>query len=131
MNHQVEKSKYFCFPKKEKLCNEKDISNLFKKSKSIYLYPFKLYYFGSSPVGVLPKILFSVPKKNFKKAVDRNNIKRKLREAYRLNKFKVLIQAPTYYFSELAIVYIAKENIIYHTLEEKLNLILLRLKNNN
>ncbi len=67
------------------LVDKKDISLLFKKGKVVKSYPLLLYTMNSSK----KKILFSVPKKNIKKAVDRNRIKRQLREIYfNLSSFK-------------------------------------------
>ena len=73
------------FPKKEKLKSKDDIALLFKKGKwfshgSLRIVFVKYEEGNSAKFGV------SAAKKIFKKAVDRNRIKRLLREAYRLNK---------------------------------------------
>ena len=71
------------YPKKEKLKSQKLIEKLFAEGKGITVFPIKLIYLkidSNNQVGV------SASKKNFKKAVDRNRIKRLLRETYRLNK---------------------------------------------
>ena len=78
------------FSKNERLCNFKLIQNLIKKGKSFKVFPFyikylKIEYNPSQPV----LILFSVPKKKFKKAVNRNLLKRRSKESYRLNKKKL------------------------------------------
>ena len=71
----------------ERLKSEKSISQIFETGKSLSVYPLRLIYQLKSPENNVPvKIGFAVPKKNFKRAVDRNLIKRRMREAYRLNK---------------------------------------------
>jgi ribonuclease P protein component len=77
----------FSFGKDERLSKEKWIKELFEKGSSFYFHPFKVLYLphpdASSPKN---QVMFSVPKRMFKRAVDRNAIKRRLREAWRLNK---------------------------------------------
>ena len=75
----------FSLPKSERLYKKKDIQELFDKGSSFYLYPFRIFVQKQSEQNI-HQVLFSVSKKNFKKAVDRNRIKRRMREAYRLNK---------------------------------------------
>jgi len=77
----------FTFKKEERISKEKIIQELFEKGSSFYLYPFKVFFLPN-PDAAFPvhQILISVSKKNFKRAVDRNLIKRRIREAYRLNK---------------------------------------------
>ena len=75
------------FPKKEKLCGEIRIGKLFAEGNAFLAHPLRIVYKLSDEKTDSPlKILISVPKKKFKKAVDRNRIKRLIREAYRLNK---------------------------------------------
>lgn len=75
------------FPKNEKLKSRKRIDRLFLEGKSISNYPLKLIYLKTAlPKDVKIQAGVAVPKKNFKSAVQRNRIKRLLREAYRLNK---------------------------------------------
>lgn len=72
------------FPKAEKLKRQSQIKTLFTEGKVLKHYPIKLVF---SIVDAKPnKVGVSVSKRSFKKAVDRNRIKRQIREAYRLNK---------------------------------------------
>lgn len=73
------------FSKQEKLTGKKKIEGLFKRGSSFYLKDFQVRHLVSEEIGP-HQILISVPKRNFKRAVDRNLIKRRIREAYRLNK---------------------------------------------
>ncbi|MCL5246590.1 ribonuclease P protein component [Cellulophaga sp. 20_2_10] len=76
----------FSYPKKEKLKSKKLIEELFKDGKSVSSFPVKLIYVPCSLENTSLNVGVTVPKRNFKSAVDRNRIKRLLREAYRLNK---------------------------------------------
>ncbi len=77
----------FTFKREERLSKEKVIQELFDKGSSFYLYPFKVYFMQNPDPGFpVHQVLISVSKKNFRRAVDRNLIKRRIRESYRLNK---------------------------------------------
>lgn len=77
----------FTLGKAERLKSKKLIERLFEEGSSLKVYPFKLIYLKTPHRSEFPvQATFSVPKRRFKKAVDRNRIKRLLREAYRLEK---------------------------------------------
>jgi len=82
---QVLKTANNRFGKAEKLCGELDIDRLYKQGTSFLSHPVVFYYIPQ-PDLLKSQVLVSVSKKKFKNAVDRNLIKRRLREAYRLNK---------------------------------------------
>lgn len=75
--------------KAERLCSKKLIERLFAGGNSSFpAFPLRVVYMWLSPEESEAKvsIMTSVPKKRFKHAVDRNRVKRQIREAYRLNK---------------------------------------------
>ena len=75
----------FTLPKQERLCSRKALEELFGGgSKSILAYPVRAVFQKTEETGI--RIMVSVSKRFFKRAVKRNRIKRQLREAYRLNK---------------------------------------------
>lgn len=74
-------------PKSERLHAEKVIKELFSEGSSFFLYPFKVIFLRKIDLaGQANQVLFSVSKKKIKRANGRNFIKRRLKEAYRLNK---------------------------------------------
>ncbi len=76
----------YTFNKHERLKSNKEIDNLFAKGKSFINYPFKIIWLLSDNNNVPAKLLISVSKRKFSKAVSRNQIKRQIRESYRVNK---------------------------------------------
>jgi ribonuclease P protein component len=84
-------SKTYTFTKEERLCNKKLIDELFHNGSSFLCYPFKVsWLIVNEPLQFPAQVLFSVSKKRYKRAVDRNLIKRRIREAYRLYKQQYL-----------------------------------------
>lgn len=116
--------------KSERLKKRDDIKQLFEKGESIFEYPFKLYHIAKKQDQEASPLLFgiSVPKKKFKRAVDRNLIKRRSKEAYRIHQhnLKKLMQERG---ESLLImpVYIADEILNYKEVEDKIILLLQRL----
>jgi ribonuclease P protein component len=114
------------FGKSEKLCSKKLIKELFNRGSSFYVYPFKVIFLPNLDQNVSEhQLLISVPKRIFKKAVDRNLIKRRISEAYRLNKKSFPASADNNLM--IAYIYTAKESLKQQVIQEKLISTLLRL----
>ena len=77
----------FTLKKEERLCSQKIIGELFTSGESFLAYPLKVVFLKTDSSQPYPaQAAFSVSKRNFKRAVKRNLLKRRMREAYRLNK---------------------------------------------
>lgn len=74
------------FPANEKLKSRKKIEQLFAEGKSYHKYPIRIVWLADDESGSGVKAAVTVSKKRYKRAVDRNLIKRRIREAYRLHK---------------------------------------------
>ncbi|MFW5754470.1 MAG: ribonuclease P protein component [Marinilabiliaceae bacterium] len=109
----------FQFPKQEKLSSRKEIDRLFKEGKAFLVYPHRIQFqLDKADVEVPARALFSVPKKRFRRAVLRNRLKRRMREAYRLNKsglFDVLCDKRL--SVRVAFIFVGREELEYHTIE--------------
>ena len=114
--------------KKEKLKSKKLIEQLFVEGRSVSVFPLRLVYLETSyEDGSSIKTGVSVSKRNFKKAVDRNRIKRLLREAYGLQKGSYFNNITTQY--AFMILYIGKEMPNHTEVESKMKLLLGRFLN--
>jgi ribonuclease P protein component len=78
----------FTYGKQEKLKSKKAIEQLFIEGISVSSYPLRIIFFKKKHDAVFPlKLGISVAKKKVNKAVNRNRIKRTIREVYRMNKY--------------------------------------------
>ncbi len=124
------------FSKSERLCSKKILDELFKKGsasvQTFYLFPFRVLYLPNDPERAedWPAIVITVPKRTFKRAVDRNLVRRRVREAYRLNKMnsdqekpKPNQPRPAY----IAFLYTAKQIISFDEIEKGMKLALKKL----
>lgn len=111
----MSKSNNFSFPKSEKLCKLKYIQQLFSEGKSVQNYPLKMIYFPlENDLESQFQVLISVPKRQFKKAVHRNRIKRLIRESYRLQKHFLSEATSEKYV--IALIFTGKEMADYQTI---------------
>ena len=108
------------FRKEEKLKKKNLITELFASGKSTSVFPLKMVYLENdhdSPFKVQAGV--SVSKRNFKSAVDRNRIKRLMRESYRKNKYLIYNDDDTKKHI-LMFIYQAKSEVSYQKMEEKM-----------
>ena len=99
---------------------------LFAKGTSKAAFPIKLIYIKrDSPSDSLVKAMFVVPKRNFKRANERNKLKRRMKEVYRTSKEGLYdsLRSKEIYL-ELAFLYVGKEAESYLTIHEKLTKLL-------
>ena len=106
---------------------------------TVYAYPFRVLFFRHPEQSVIastppPQVLVSVPKRTFKKAVDRNAVRRRVLEAYRLTKHRlarpadaVLAPAAQAPVAQVAFLYTAKTKISFEEIEKGMKLAIKRM----
>lgn len=115
----------FSFRKEERLKRKKYIEELFNRGFSFYLYPFKVFYLPHPDIThPSHQVLISVSSRNFKRAVDRNLIKRRTREAYRLQKNKFSLNSKFI----IAFLYTSKEILSFVEIKDKILLAVAKIE---
>ena len=113
----------FTLGKQERLKSKKLIEKLYKEGSSKKAFPFRMMYLQTEHTSDFPaQVGVSVAKRNFKKAPDRNRLKRLMRETYRLQKHIVYDNLEKPYV--FMISYIGKEEKPYEELFSKMNKLL-------
>ena len=118
-------SKPNALPKCERLCSLRALRRLFEEGRSGFVYPFRYTYLTEESTSPNVEVLFSVPKRNHKRANKRNLLKRRMREAYRLNnsELKSLCQSRGVAF-DIAFIYSSKEVLPSNTIAHAITKIL-------
>jgi ribonuclease P protein component len=118
----------YIFNNKEKLKGKKAIENLFRSGYSFTSPPFRLIFKeikeGSSPA----RMTVAVPKRLVKRAVDRNLIKRRTREAYRRNKtalYKIIIEKNLHF--DILFIYQSEEVAAFNAIHNAVVALIYRL----
>jgi ribonuclease P protein component len=117
------------FRKEERLCSHKLIQKLFEEGEAVLKYPFRVVYLtGNLPTEMPVQVIMSVSKKRFKRANKRNLLRRRMKEAYRLNKdvfydeiSKLGIQVA------MSVNYLPTEELSYAEIEKGMKKLLMRI----
>lgn len=119
------------FGKSYKLCSEKAIQAVFEHKQSVKQFPFLLHYAEAElPTDKSFQVVVSAPKRIFRRAHDRNRIKRLMKEVFRRNKLILEDKLVTNHRQlALFLVYTGKEEMEYEVLLRKMEALLLKLKN--
>lgn len=115
------------FSRKERLKSVKEISKLFESGKSFLVYPIKVVWVETANDLPFPvQAAFSVSKRNFRLATDRNTLKRRMKEAYRLNKFLLYEKLSTLKINCI-FIYVAREELTSSVIAKSMKTVLAKL----
>lgn len=119
------------FGKAYKLCSQKAIQAVFEQKQSVKQFPFLMHYAAMElPTDKTFQVVISAPKRIFRKAHDRNRIKRLMKEVFRRNKLILEDKLATNQQQlALFLIYTSKEEMDYEVLLRKMESLLLKLKN--
>jgi ribonuclease P protein component len=111
------------FSKNERLSSLKEIDHLFKEGKSVTSAPIRLIWLESDAREITTppiRVMFAAPKKKFAKAVDRNRIKRLMRESYRLEKNQLFEKIGAHQAYAMALMFTGNELPDFSTIQKAL-----------
>lgn len=115
--------------KPERLNRKKVIEKMFAGgSRSFSVFPLRVVYLPVGELDAPVSILVSVSKRHFKRAVKRNRMKRRIREAYRVNKQELLnVLAQKQIRLAIAFIYLSDDLVAFSVIEERMKTALARI----
>lgn len=115
------------FIKGERLKSDREIATLFEKGKTFLVYPLKVVWMDKSGDSIFPvQAAFTVSKKNIRRATCRNTLKRRMKEAYRLNKH-ILYGKLSDKKMACIFIYVAREELPYDKIEKSMKMALKKI----
>ncbi len=124
----------FRFRKTDRLSGKKKIDKLFLNGNSLFIAPFRVLWLGSKVYagGFHARVVISVPKKYIKRAVKRNLIKRRIREAYRKNRSELVEYLKKKDINlDMFLIYTYAQILSYRDIEKKIILLLRKITKEN
>ncbi|MEA1897552.1 MAG: ribonuclease P protein component [Bacteroidota bacterium] len=109
------------FKKQERLTGKRNFEKLLAEGQRVHLFPFTVYWAHFTDQKPPVRIAFSIPKKKFKRAPDRNLLRRRVRESYRTNKHKLndLLEDRNLQL-HILLVYVSGEIVEFETINQKI-----------
>ena len=118
----VANTESFSLSRTERLRGKSRIDRLFAEGRGVLVYPFRCVFLVNGQTDNVA-VMFSVPKKRFKRAVKRNLVRRRMKEAYRLNKRKIVAAAGGRGL-DMSLMYIGNEVFEFGFMQGRLSLLL-------
>ena len=122
--------KTYALPKAERLRSLGAVRRLFDEGTAGFVYPFRYMVITEQSTQPSVEVLFSVPKRNHKRANKRNLLRRRMKEAYRLNK-SLLAAEDRGVVIDLALIYSSKELLPYKSINNAISRILREIATHN
>lgn len=117
--------------KYEKLCSRTAINKIFQGGKSAICYPLRAAFSIVEQETTPSQFLVTIPKKKIRKAVNRVLLRRRVREAYRLNRNLLIPYLQEKGISiKIAFIYLSDEISDYALIEDKMKILLTKIINN-
>lgn len=111
--------------KSERLCSKKDIDLLFAEGRSRTVFPLKLMYHLLPCEAPHTQAMFVVPKRRFRRAHDRNRLRRRIKEAYRTSKHELVLSSTQNQRNcHLAFLFIGAKDEPYAVIQASVNALL-------
>lgn len=125
------KTALYKLPKQARLCSQKAVAELYASQLMVFVHPIRLkYHLAPSMAGdtARNKVLMAVSKKSYKRSVDRQLLKRRLREGWRLSRPSLSDAVQENYCLHVALMLVGKELYAGKYLQKRVHLVVQKLR---